>query len=74
MTFFLGVIVGIAAMILLALYLAAKSKPQQEATHMPSAVGLGGNAVGVQGVNKEILDRVFKAYGDNKLFEIPTRH
>jgi hypothetical protein len=32
MTFFLGVIVGIAAMILLALYLAAKSKPQQEAT------------------------------------------
>jgi hypothetical protein len=71
---FAGAVIGIAATLLFAMWLATRTKPQPETRHTPIAMGLGGNAVGVESVNKEILDRVFKAYGDNKLFKIPTRH
>jgi hypothetical protein len=79
-SFFFGVIVGAALLILVALWLAARPKPEQE-THQRGvsavSVSMGGNQQPAEvQIDKQILTKILKAYGADKFFELPpmTRH
>jgi hypothetical protein len=77
---FLGVMIGVAGMLLFAMYLGARKpaeiKPQHNGGVSTCSVSLGGNQTdeAVQ-CDKEMLTKILKAYGADKYFELPTtRH
>jgi hypothetical protein len=74
--FFGGTAVGISAMILLAFYLAARPKTETTPQHngiSAVSVSLGGNQTteAVQ-IDKEMLTKILRAHGADKLIELPT--
>jgi hypothetical protein len=77
MIFFLGVVCGIAIVILYALWLAAKPKPVT-----PAANGISTCSVSMSGdqtpevvqIDKQMLEKILRAHGADKLGIIHTRH
>ena len=69
--FFIGVMTGFSAVLLFCMWIAARPKPEAKPLEF-TALSAGGDTASVESVNKELLDKVFRAYGDGKLFELPT--
>jgi hypothetical protein len=76
---FLGFVLGVAVMILVALWLAAKPKTEANpATSTFSALGMdiSGQSTTMEATNARLLENVLRSASDHKLWEVtfPTRH
>ena len=59
---------GFSAVLLFCMWIAARPKPGSEALEFTALSAGGDTAKRRESVNKELLDKVFRAYGDGKLF------
>jgi hypothetical protein len=74
---FLGVMIGVASMLLLAMYLANKPKTETKPATTFSAVGvdLSGNTASMESHHAKMLENVLRSASDHKLWErFQTRH
>jgi hypothetical protein len=76
--FFAGTLTGVAAMILLALWLAARPKTEAGPQHngiAATSVSLSGNSgESMDAHHDRLLRQVLKQASDGRLYEIKTRH
>jgi hypothetical protein len=71
-SFFGGVIVGAAILILVALYLSQRDKPDAGPQHngiAATSVSLNGNSASMESHHAKMLENVLRSASDHKLYE-----